>query len=586
MATVTILNNPGTYSPASAEIWLNLDSGSSSVSDFKYIIDINQVNPLTSVNTKIGSYKVPPRPSTGNGLFTPNKLLRSKLTYNLQPYINYIENAANSIMKYNFRYGFQYATNDAYTFVFNAGSPYAGKLGLTFPATQSYLIGDIITINKDNKQSNPQYDGTSSVLFSGDVFGFHILITDKTYVTSSVSDVGVITNLYRMVGTTSNFYAYNGTRQYGDIKINYSNTSVFRNDTTFTSFLTNFGNEYAYEDPTSKQIINLSKSIYEYQYETLSFLAEVRKLPIIIDETLYGDIFFKLNLYDVNGTHMAPYDINITSTPSIQNQYRRYDLPVGMANFLESGLIGSASNVGYYNITAVNLVDPVIKASKFYKIVDNCSPYEKNYRIAFLNRDGGFDYFNFNYKSTNSLSVNKTEFKKVLDWNYNIGDRQDTVLAQQANESYIISSDWITEKESNILKELITSPEVYIVQDPWEFYDNQFSYDGSLGLIGKKRHNFKIGDTIKVTQFVGATYPAYDGVHTITTIPDEYNIVTDAPFLGSTPPEGGIVRLDGNIFYPIIITDSSYQVKTKIDNKIFCMTLNFRYANNINLQNS
>ena len=67
---------------------------------------------------------------------------------------------------------------------------------------------------------------------------------------------------------------------------------------------------------------------------------------------------------------------------------------------------------------------------------------------------------------------------------------------------------------------------------------------------------------------------------------DDYTIVVDAPWIGATPPEGGIIRLTDNIFYPIIITDSSYSVKTKIDNKLFAISLNFKASSKINLQNA
>ena len=43
MATVNVITNPGTYSPINAEVWFNLNSASSSVSDFKYVVDVNRL---------------------------------------------------------------------------------------------------------------------------------------------------------------------------------------------------------------------------------------------------------------------------------------------------------------------------------------------------------------------------------------------------------------------------------------------------------------------------------------------------------------------------------------------------------------
>lgn len=80
-----------------------------------------------------------------------------------------------------------------------------------------------------------------------------------------------------------------------------------------------------------------------------------------------------------------------------------------------------------------------------------------------MNRVGGFDYFNFTLDSKKSISVNRTEYEKVLAYNYSIGDRGKNLLAQKGEIKMTITSNWITEKESAWLEELITSPDVYVL---------------------------------------------------------------------------------------------------------------------------
>ena len=100
--------------------------------------------------------------------------------------------------------------------------------------------------------------------------------------------------------------------------------------------------------------------------------------------------------------------------------------------------------------------------SRYYKVDTQCSIYNKM-RVCFLNRMGGFDYFNFRLDSKKSISITRNEYNKVLNWNYNVGDRGKTILAQKAEEVWTITSNWITEKDSIWLEELLTSPEVFIL---------------------------------------------------------------------------------------------------------------------------
>ena len=97
-----------------------------------------------------------------------------------------------------------------------------------------------------------------------------------------------------------------------------------------------------------------------------------------------------------------------------------------------------------------------------YKITPICSKYD-TIRIQFLNRLGGFDYFNFNLVSRKTINITRNSFKKVLNYNYSIGDRGTTVLDIDGIYSYTVQSDWVNQNESNWLEELITSNEVYVI---------------------------------------------------------------------------------------------------------------------------
>ena len=77
-----------------------------------------------------------------------------------------------------------------------------GNLGLSFSTPHGYVVGDIISINKDNKLINPQYDGETTVVA---VVDNHLLITDKIFGSSSVLEGGSSINTRAAKGLIQNF---------------------------------------------------------------------------------------------------------------------------------------------------------------------------------------------------------------------------------------------------------------------------------------------------------------------------------------------------------------------------------------------
>jgi hypothetical protein len=76
---------------------------------------------------------------------------------------------------------------------------------------------------------------------------------------------------------------------------------------------------------------------------------------------------------------------------------------------------------------------------------------------------GGYDYFSFTLDSKRSINITRTEYEKILNWNYSIGDRGKTILAQKAEAKMTMNSNWITENDATWLEELLTSPDTYIL---------------------------------------------------------------------------------------------------------------------------
>ena len=74
---------------------------------------------------------------------------------------------------------------------------------------------------------------------------------------------------------------------------------------------------------------------------------------------------------------------------------------------------------------------------------------------------------------------------------------------------------------------------------------------GQLTLVFEKPHKLKRNSTILIEQDAGATFPLYDGLTTITKVPNDFTIVVNKPRRGNTATNGGTVTTESvlsNIF--------------------------------------
>lgn len=434
MATISLLQEPYTLEPINTDLWFRVNSASSSTTNFKYIFRPQyRLEPFTGNYTSLSIYRVPPRPVSGDGLFSPHRVLKSFIQSKINPYQTAFVSGFNtslpgvpySYIDYNVKYGFEYSPNAAW---YNT-SNLSGYVGLTFSGVHEFAVGDILILDKDNKTINQNYDGTCSVT---QVVNSYQIKTDIPYgvAPTTGTEPGVVTTLQRLTATSSTGkYTWNGTRQYLEGDTNFTNKFILASAST--DFLTNW--------PASTY-----KAVQLDDYETVSMI-----LSGATNSTLY------VNTYNEGNTLLNTYGFTISNS----NNYRRVDFGIGPKNLINAGVsFTGVDNYRFY--TKTNGVTSSV--FRYYKIDKQCSIYDK-VRVLFLNRVGGFDYFNFTLDSKKSISVNRTEYEKVLAYNYSIGDRGKNLLAQKGEIKMTITSNWITEKESAWLEELITSPDVYVL---------------------------------------------------------------------------------------------------------------------------
>jgi hypothetical protein len=573
--SISVLTTPTALEPINAPLWFRINSTSSGLTDFKYVFRPQyKIEPFASTSfTTLGTYRIPPRPVNGDGLFSPHRTLKSFLINQVNPYISSFGAELSSLIDYRLQYGFEYNPEKRFTDTISV----SGSMGLTFSTPHEFEVGDIITIDKDNKNFNPQYDGTCSVV---SVVNSLSIRTNKVFSTDLLAnEAGDVTNHFRISGTSSELFTWNGTRQYTEREKSFIPYLIGSQSGIQGKFLTNYNSTY--------------KPVRLDDYETLS---------MILPSSPLQPYYLSVNTYRSDGSLISTYGLTYST-----NTYRKLDVGVGPMNLINAG-------IPFISATGTNVVDTYdvqIKNSQFgfpttasefkkFKIDTRCSNYE-NQRIVFLNRLGGWDYFNFTLDSKKSLTISRTEYEKILDWNYTIGDRGKSILAQKAEVKMTSTSNWITEKDSIWLEELLTSPEVYLMpytnivfENAGPIYltppgSNYYSIAIPAGTYNMQFDIFR-GDDLSIN---GDSILIDTVSRTNTTTHYAKKITTDGviEFENLLNYDESIIitnlvitRTTGDKL-PIIITDNAYEVKTYLRNQMFNLTLNYKFGFDLNLQN-
>lgn len=424
--TVSISTNPATYSPTSnTNIWFRFNSASYSLTDFKYYVELYELDGLSNTVDYLGAYRFPPRPN-GDGLYSPASILSTIVSYTLSPTASLIEPETNSIKQYSLNYGYEYSPNLSFVDTFISGT----SVGFTFSTIHNFQTGDIVNINKTNKNINAYYDGQATITSVGSSYSF---VIDKAIGLTSSVETGIVTDVISIVGQSGDFWAYNGKRQYDQIGINFGTTYVSSTNSSTFSFLENY---VGY------------KPIFIDQYETTQLYAED-----------INQMTFNVASYDSSFNFITDADLN--GYYATGSGYISFIYPTGTKNLTELGFTFSGAT--YYKLSCyIGTASGSPKAILWRKIECNPSPFP-NVRIAYMNDLGSFEYINFNYDSKESYSISKTEYTKTLDWNYNIGDRGRTIISKNIEKSYMLNTDWLTEYQYGYYLDLLKSEEVYII---------------------------------------------------------------------------------------------------------------------------
>ena len=192
-------------------------------------------------------------------------------------------------------------------------------------------------------------------------------------------------------------------------------------------------------------------------------------------DTTNKDALLKIVTYD--GLSATPLQtITLTNQYTNKSTYKLFQRasvgPVDL-NLVDATLIVTGtqpfitSSVAYYTINLTNSTGTQSSEMMTYYIDKTCTNSEE-FPVYFKNNYGGFDTYSFYKKSKRIAEISRKTYQKNVGsligskWNYLTTDTGEVTMDTQISDKYLLNSDWITDNTAKWLKQLFTSPEVYL----------------------------------------------------------------------------------------------------------------------------
>lgn len=444
----------------------------------------------------------------------------------------------DSMVRYRFNYGMDWNPNATFSQInaaFRAGETYSV---LTINSPNQFVdIGDKITI-RPNSGLYSYYDGKHNVLdtFTLSTNTYYVIDRKFNQLLGTISNgniPGSIISAEKMYGTSSIYWGYNGTRQYEQIDVNFDNifylratastSPLFKSTSTASNFgfMNNFGK-------TADTAIRIRQG----QGERLRFITDWYNTDI----NKYKVEYYNNNLQLI-GSYSTSLRVNgfggfFPGTWS----FGAYTLQA----FDKKGVLASNADTtgtpivegNYYKFILANNTKDI--ASIWYKADTNCNPFNlDNIRIKFLNRHGSWSYFNFDRGRKQTITGTRNEVKTI---SYDRTFLQAKFGAVNTDEDYAISKL----RGNDILS--IKANETWTINTDW---------------ITEEEYLF-LSQELVYSQQVFIFYDQY--------------IMSD----------NSVVEC---VNIPIVITDSSFEVKTTWRDKLFNLQITFK-TEDYTIQNS
>lgn len=512
---INILQQPAMLSSFNSPQYYVAEETGTITSTYRYLFQtdlINNENNNAVVN--MGVFEIPAN-AEGKGIFSPHSILKQYYTTSLN-FTDTLSIANQSMLKYRTKVGFKKDISIGFLGITSVSVLGNNLVNLAVFAGHGLQVGDEIKISLIVNQYNPAYNGIWEVV----QVGTNSVVINCLYgntVPVGTLESGVINQLVRMPTTynTDIRIAINSISEYGTINSHFHTVKTAGTIYTMPYFVLDNYPDYkqtitasinntstVVDKPYADDVLNrlVTKKIRENDIEVTSInlygTGRTTILNNLTDVVKVNKIVYEL--YNSNWTLTSEVDQPFSS--SIQaNKQNCIQIYTGWINEITDDIAYykvrvetdnfSTTTAGYKFYIAKRKIDRTCKpkyySNSFVQTIKGRFDYAKNQniepdkytRIAFVNAMGGWSFWNFyNSKKTTVSNYTKQKFKRGLQYNYGIGDRQQYAKLKTKTEVTTIETDYITEVDYQYLQQLLESSEVYVIERKVNNVDGEIGY--------------------------------------------------------------------------------------------------------------
>lgn len=219
-------------------------------------------------------------------------------------------------------------------------------------------------------------------------------------------------------------------------------------------------------------------------------IANIGRMCVLTDTPTDVD-YVVYKTYNSAGTliQTATKLITVAQNLTVSRMYKVATGPETINNITGAWVTGAqpviTSSVYYYTIQLTNSASAVASEILTFNIEEPCRYTQR--RLHFINQLGGWEAFNFDLKSTERRDVERKGYKYdkypvvSAGISRSVSD-QSQVINYVATQDFIkLTSEFITESENDLIKELIESPEIYLEITDYNGNQNYFAVESIVG---------------------------------------------------------------------------------------------------------
>jgi|694.fasta_scaffold44043_4 hypothetical protein len=432
---ITRLAAPATFNPAYNINAYYYDSTNKNQTGFSYVVDIYEAG----TSTKIYEGRIAPRPNDGYGYFNLTKTLTSQLSLDLPIGNATFRQATTNFVRYDVKIGEEYVIS----YTIDTPVDDSGYLKLDTTAVNTFAVGDQVVITGADVAS---------------VNGLHTIIdvTDTdTFTIDLVYDAG-------MASLTTGSITYADNRKTITRDLNTLSGQVAYDaaiaPVPYTEWDANDWNMDSTSDPRGKFLTSAPDNFYVAESVEAHFMMYSSNTS-----TYCARVYYK----NSNG------DVAYRSTANAG--WYVMSVPVGTANLNPTtATVGTLpiikDDTEWYQVWMTNGSGTRTSDIFTFYIDRRCTA--NDYNILFKDRMGSWLPFSFGLLSTENKQINRSAYKKsygdydgVSAFTYDTTARGNAIFNVDETTSLTLNTNWMNDEASVYFKELMTSPECYLLVD-------------------------------------------------------------------------------------------------------------------------